>query len=246
MRKIFALLFLTLFSMNAHAEGLTDKFLNKKEDVFLKTANTWCVSAGALETKRRMLSIVYGEHLEGRGEGVFARKKSYVERYESNAKLRNWQKRLARKAKNNRHLLDAAQNCYDLVQFHNKIFPKKSSLKESFKSATLAPEDTPTYYIGLGRTYCLEGHVNDAKARVASLVYEGRGKYFTKGDVPKKHWIRWLKKEAKNNPNATKMIEFLEENKDELFAQDSCKALQQFINKKIAPFAGSLNFRVWS
>ena len=246
MRKIFVLLFLTLFFANAYAGSLTDRFLNKDGDVFLKTANTWCVSVGALETKRRMLSIVYGEHLQGRGDGIFARKKSYVERYERNAKLRNWQRRLARKAKKNRHLLDAAQNCYELVQFHNKIFPKKSPLKESFKSATVAPESTPTYYISLGRTYCLEGHVNDSKARIASRVYEGKGTYFTVGDVPKLYWIKRLRKNAETNPNATKMIEFLEENKDELFAQDSCEALQNYIDTKIAPFAESLNIRLWT
>ncbi len=232
MHYFIFLVFLT-FAIPASAGELVNKYLNKEEDVFLRTADAWCVSAGALESKRRIFSHVYNEVPEGRSQKPFFRnKKPFIEK----AKKGGNEERLEL-FETHRPLLDEAQNCHDLAEFEEKILEKNLKKPEALKNAVLGDENKEAHFIGAAWVdYCSDSHLNDAKARIAAVWYEGQRKYFKGGRSG--YWLKGLRQQAKSR----QMANVLKSKKDELFSQSTCVDLRNFIHNEIRAFAQANGF----
>ncbi len=233
MRYFIFLVFLT-FAIPASAGELVDKYLNKKDDVYLESAYAWCTSAGALEVKRRLLSFVYGERSQDRDITVVRNLKTSVEYAEEDGNTR-----LLKRYKKYRPLLDEAQNCHDLAVFEEKAFRfGKLKKSNSLKDAVLGDENEKTYLVGPAFSYCSDSHLNDIKAKLAARWYEGLGDYFYHDREENWNWLGHIKRDAAEGVDkADEMIDILENSKEELFSQTTCVDLRNFINAKIRPFA---------
>ena len=241
MRYFIFVIFLA-FAIPASANELVKQYLNKKEDVYLESAYAWCASAGALESKRRILSFIYGERSQDRSVTVLSVQQSFFDY----AVEKGWKKKV-KWYQEYRPMLDEAKTCYDLAKYQEKVYRNVGKLRkpEAIKNVTLGDENEKTILIKYAYSYCSDNHLNDIKARLAAFWYEGVSKYAKRSQSKNQSWLKYLKKKAaKGDSNASQMAAILESKKDGLFSQTTCKGLQDFINAEFQPFTEVENF--WS